>query len=229
MSQSVIVLHPAQRLADLTLRTLHASLLGIGLVVSLTICASLLTGELPISARQFIESLVSDSDQDAAPTVVSPVAIENPLAGNLQAVADGIARRYRVARPAVEDIVRTAEITALGARLDPLLVLAVIGVESRFNPYSESPFGAQGLMQIIGRFHTDKFSPTPDGAALLDPETNIRVGVKILREYLQRTGDLDAALKLYGGESETSGFGYAERVFAERERLLQSTLRSRKN
>jgi soluble lytic murein transglycosylase-like protein len=228
MSQTLVLPHPAQRLADFTFRALHASLLAVGVAVTLIAVTTLHTSELSATLRQWmVATLFTLEPADTEEGAATPPAATG-LTGPLQIVAETIARRYRIAQPAVEDIVRMAETTARRARLDPLLVLAVIGVESRFNPYAESTFGAQGLMQIIGRFHTDKYAPTPDGFALLDPETNIRVGVLILQEYLRRTGDLDAALKLYGGETDSSGFGYADKVHAERERLQQALQRSRK-
>lgn len=212
MSQTLASPSPTLRLTDRFVRILHATLLGLGLTVACVALLVLLSEKLAAPA--------------AAPVTTAQPAAEEQLSGHLQFVAEAIARRYRVAKPAVEDIVGMAADAAHAARLDPLLILAVIGVESGFNPYAESPFGAQGLMQIIGRFHTDKFQPTPDGLALLDPAVNITVGAKILREYLQATGDLNAALKRYGGESDTSGFGYASRVHAERQRLEQIVRRA---
>lgn len=226
MSQAEIILSPFQRFAEFALRALHATLLVIGFAVTLLFATSSFSGEWPAAVRDYIARITADDRQpDGIP---GTPAAEEELPANLQVMADVLARRYRVARPAVEDIVQRVDTAARSARIDPLLVLAVIGIESRFNPYAESPFGAQGLMQIIGRFHTDKFTPSSDGQALLDPETNIRVGVKILREYLQRTGDLETALRLYGGEAEGSGLGYADRVQAEKERLLQLAQRGRR-
>ena len=229
MPYSLIVRHPAQNFADLFLRALHGTFLMLGFVVSLLIGASLVADELPFSLHQTgnRDTATNVADQTSVSGESSAGASVNP-AGNLQQVASAIARRYRVAQPAIEDIVRIAESSAQSAKIDPLLVLAIIGIESRFNPYSESPFGAQGLMQIIGRFHTDKYTPTADGQALLDPETNIRVGVAVLRDYLRRTGDINAALKLYGGESDESGIGYADKVLSEKDRLQQVILRGRK-
>lgn len=223
MSQTSALSNPVTRLAELVIHFLHGSLLSIGLVASLLLGVALAAGELPAT----VQTLVN------APATEQPVQPmqppDNQLSRSMQLTAEIIARRYRVAKPAIEDIVRTAEQSALAVGLDPMLVLAVISIESRFNPYSESTFGAQGLMQIIGRFHTDKFEPTPDGFALLDPDTNIRVGVKILDEYLRSTGSLETALKRYGGESDESGVGYADKVFAERDRIEQALQRARKS
>lgn len=218
-----------RRIFDCSIRIRHAILLGIGFVLVPFLIAVLLSGEVSATAREFIEQKFSNTITVQETDVTQPIGKSaRSLAPNLAVVVDAIARRYRVAQPAVEDIVILAESAAKSTKLDPLLILAVIGVESRFNPYAASPFGAQGLMQVIGKFHTDKYQPTPDGLALLDPETNINVGTRILREYLNNTGDLNAALKRYGGETDDSGFGYAEKVHAEKERLQQLTQRSKK-
>jgi soluble lytic murein transglycosylase-like protein len=105
-------------------------------------------------------------------------------------------------------------------KLDPLLILAVIAVESRFNPIAESVMGAKGLMQVIPRFHPDKFAPLGGEHVAFDPAANITVGAKILTEYLRRAGDLNGALRLYvGASSEETVNGYPDKVMAEREKL----------
>jgi len=108
-------------------------------------------------------------------------------------------------------------------KLDPLLILAVMAVESSFNPIAESVMGAKGLMQVIPQYHQDKLR-SPQGGELnvLDPETNILVGAKVLREYASRTGnDLAAALGLYAGAGPAPDNPYASKVLTERQRLEQ--------
>ena len=228
MSQANVLPIPAPRLAETFMRGLHASLLVLGIAASVVLASTLTTGELPAPLRAV---LVSPTAAEPAPeaALTSEASARVELNRRMQAVAHAIAKRYRIAQPASDDIVRIAERSATAAGVDPMLVLAMIAIESGFNPYAESTFGAQGLMQIITKFHTDKFEQTADGSALLDPETNIRVGVQILREYRRRTGNLADALKLYGGESDSSGVGYASKVLAEMERLEQSLARTRKS
>jgi hypothetical protein len=100
--------------------------------------------------------------------------------------------------------------------------LAVIAVESRFNPLAESVMGAKGLMQVIPRFHIDKFGPFGGEKVAFDPHANIAVGATILKEYLRRTGDVADALQMYvGASSEENENGYSGKVIAERDRLSQ--------
>lgn len=94
--------------------------------------------------------------------------------------------------------------------LDPLLVVAVMRVESHFDPNARSPVGARGLMQLmpstaawVGR----KASLGPEAAARLeDPETNIRLGCWylgfLLRQYPR---DLDWALAAYNAGQGSVG------------------------
>ena len=109
-------------------------------------------------------------------------------------------------------------------RIDPLLIVAIIGVESGFNPFAESSFGAQGLMQVIPRFHMDKLPGGANGRAFLDPVTNIRVGASVLQEAIQRRGGLTAGLQYYAGSSDAAG-SYANKVMAEKARLEQAAQR----
>ena len=134
-------------------------------------------------------------------------------------VAEFIARRYRVAEAASAEFVSTAYRTGRELSLDPLLILAVMAVESRYNPVAESSMGAKGLMQVIPRYHPEKLLEHGGEHSLLDPETNIEVGSQILREYLRRYGDTEAALQKYAGALDEPGSQYAAKVLAEKARL----------
>ena len=102
--------------------------------------------------------------------------------------------------------------------LDPLLLVAIISIESNFNPIAESPAGAVGLMQVIPRFHMDKFAPDQESA--LTPHTNIRIGALVLKEYIRRAGGLVEGLQLYNGAAEDETTAYANKVLGEKQRLL---------
>jgi len=131
-----------------------------------------------------------------------------------------LSRRFLVAGEATERMVGAAYRAARDVGLDPLLVLAVISVESRFNPIAESVMGARGLMQIIPKYHQAKLAKVGGDSALWDPESNIRVGALILQEYVYRTGTLEAGLQYYNGAFWDGNAQYANKVLAERARLL---------
>jgi soluble lytic murein transglycosylase-like protein len=103
--------------------------------------------------------------------------------------------------------------------LDPLLIIAVIGIESGFNPFAQSVMGAQGLMQVIPRFHRDKLPPETPPTAFLDPVSNVRVGAQVLHEAIRRQGGLIEGLQYYAGAADDPERGYAARVIAEKQRL----------
>jgi soluble lytic murein transglycosylase-like protein len=132
-----------------------------------------------------------------------------------------LSRRFLIAGEATERMVGAAYRVAREVGLDPLLVLAIISVESRFNPIAESVMGAKGLMQIIPKHHPAKVTAYGGEAAVWDPESNIQMGARILQEYVYRTGTLEAGLQFYNGAFGDSRAQYAQRVMAERVRLLE--------
>ena len=140
-----------------------------------------------------------------------------------------LTRRFSIAAGPTAAVVETAYRAAGDSGLDPLLVLAVISVESRFNPIAESVMGAKGLMQIIPKYHRARLREHGGDDAVLDPESNILVGTKILQEYVYRTGTLEAGLQTYNGASRDEYGLYSQRVLAERERLDQAVRAALKN
>jgi soluble lytic murein transglycosylase-like protein len=134
-------------------------------------------------------------------------------------LAEFLARRYKVSPAVTLEFVQIAHAEGKRVGLDPLLVMAVIAVESSYNPIAESEVGAKGLMQIIPKYHGDKLAEFGGEKAVFDPESNIRVGTRILREYLARTGNLSIALQMYAGALEDSNDTYTNKVLAEKQRL----------
>lgn len=142
------------------------------------------------------------------------------LYGQQQRLSNWISKRYRVAGDATQVFVSTAYQTAMELKLDPLLILSVMAIESRFNPFAESHVGAQGLMQVMSRIHKDKFEKHGGVEAALNPIANIKVGSRILKEYVRRGGSVEAGLKMYvGAAAMETDFGYGAKVLAEYERM----------
>ena len=175
------------------------------------------------------DSLLADAPLASAepPAPLSAVAagairsrsLEPRLELEQRAVTQFISRRYRVAEVAVGSFVATAYEAGERHALDPLLILAVMAVESRYNPVAKSGMGAKGLMQVIPRFHPEKLADHGGERALLEPEVNILVGAQILREYLNRFRDLETALQMYAGALDEPTAQYSAKVFAEKARL----------
>jgi soluble lytic murein transglycosylase-like protein len=161
------------------------------------------------------------SDDAASQAFAEPLMQVPSVDRRVQTLANYLARRYRVAAEPIEELVHAAFAAGQLTQLDPLLILAVIAIESRFNPIAESDYGARGLMQVVPRFHLEKLALHGGTATLLEPHTNVLVGAQILDEYIERAGSLEAGLQLYNGAPEDPTRGYAQRVLAEHERLTQ--------
>jgi hypothetical protein len=137
-----------------------------------------------------------------------------------QALRSYIARKYKIAPSVAGALINTAFMVGRETSLDPQLLLAVIAIESRYNPFAESHAGAQGLMQVMTRVHKEKFEVFNDGViAALHPIANIRVGSKILYDCIKRRGSLEGGLACYVGATGPSDGGYGAKVLAERRRI----------
>jgi soluble lytic murein transglycosylase-like protein len=136
-----------------------------------------------------------------------------------RALSEFVANRYRVSQDVAFDLVSLAHRVGEHHQLDPLLIIAVIAIESRFNPIAESVAGAKGLMQIIPKYHTDKLEAFGGERAVFDPATNIRVGAQILKEYIRITGNLGIALQMYAGALSDTEDQYTHKVLSEKQRL----------
>jgi hypothetical protein len=136
------------------------------------------------------------------------------------AVAYWLSKKYHVAAEPLGALVAEAYDIGRREKLDPTLILAVMAIESGFNPFAQSPVGAQGLMQVMTGVHSAKYENFGGKLAAFDPVTNLRVGVKVLQECIQRSGSLQAGLKFYvGAANMDDDGGYAGKVMAEHERL----------
>ena len=96
-----------------------------------------------------------------------------------------------------------------------------MAVESSFNPFAQSPVGAQGLMQVMTKVHDDKYEAFGGRHAAFDPVTNLRVGVQVLKECIARAGSLEAGLRYYVGAANIDDGGYVMKVLVEQNILRQ--------
>jgi soluble lytic murein transglycosylase-like protein len=176
---------------------------------------------------------VASPDADAAPA--EPAAETEPVIRNVaqadprqRALASHLAKRYRLAMEPTERMVEVAHDAARQVGLDPLLLLAVMAIESRFNPIAESVVGAKGLMQVIPKFHKQVVARHGGEQAMLDPDVNIMIGAHILKDYIARTGNIEAGLQFYNGSLWDESSQYSEKVMAERDRLRQVVQQARR-
>ena len=177
-----------------------------------------------------LKSLISPVEVDVAEEEAAEESVEEAtvaLNPRMRGALDYVSKRYRVSTEALQPIFATAQVVGREVRLDPLLIIAVIGVESGFNPFSQSVVGAKGLMQVMPRFHMDKLPEEADQSAFLDPVTNVQVGAKVLKESIRRNGGVEGGLQQFAGASNDPDRRYSSKVLAEKQRLEQATQRLR--
>lgn len=139
------------------------------------------------------------------------------------AVAEWLARKYRVAPEPVAALVVEAHVLSKSSKLPAHLILAVMAVESSFHPYIQSQAGAQGLMQVMTGIHTKRYEEYGGNMAAFDPRTNMRVGVAVLVDGIKlKGGSIEEGLRLYlGVDAASDDGGYVAKVLAEQARLDQ--------
>ncbi|MBT9489877.1 MAG: lytic transglycosylase domain-containing protein [Rubrivivax sp.] len=161
-------------------------------------------------------AVVGEADAVARATAADPAHLSKEQA----AVARWLSRRYKVAPEPLSRLVQEAWSVGQKARLDPTLILAIMAIESSFNPFAQSPVGAQGLMQVMTRVHDDKYEAFGGVHAAFDPVSNLRVGVQVLKECIQRAGSLEEGLRYYvGGAISGQDGGYVAKVLFEQAHL----------
>ena len=197
----------ADRLFRIVYAITHNGMALLGLGLALAALALLANPELRGTAEQKLlgwlqqrqtgEVVASDETVTAPAMPATAETAEGPGAGG-----NWISRKYRVAPEPVGALV--AEAFAIGSRikLDPTLILAVVAIESRFNPFAQSPVGAQGLMQVLTRVHSDKYEDFGGKRAAFEPLANLRVGIKVLQDCIREAGTIEGGLGCYVGAVE---------------------------
>jgi len=212
----------------------HNSLALVGLIV--VAAAAFVAGQSDL--RHSIEAeafgwLQARQERRADPAELAAAALAEPdavirataahpkdLTRQQAAVAMWLARRYRVAPEPVSRLVQEAWTVGPKVGVDPTLILAIMAIESSFNPFAQSPVGAQGLMQVMTRVHDDKYERYGGILAAFDPVANLKVGVQVLKECIQRAGSVEAGLRYYvGAGNQDDDNGYASKVLAEQSYL----------
>jgi hypothetical protein len=178
---------------------------------------------MPSVAQLQVKSISHLSDRIPS-SKIDPQALDSNLMGSIQnqrAVADFFEKKYSLDRAKIEEYVSNTILIAKEVNIDPVLLLAVISVESNFNPNTKSHAGAEGLMQVMTSVHKDKYALFGGTSEAVKPEVNIRVGAYILKYLIATAGSLRNGLKYYVGaaNAEDDG-GYADKVMAERNRII---------
>ena len=206
----------------------HHSFALLGLLAVLLGLLALARPEIRVHTVQNLQSWlysrlnIAEPDSEMQKVLARVLAApSNNMTPQQLVLVQAIRSKYRVAAEPLNALLPEVFDLAQRANLDPTLILAVIGVESNFNPFAKSPSGASGLMQVVAEVHSDQFTPFGGSLAIFDPKTNLRIGVKILKDCIDFTPHLEDALRLYkaGEESISSEQDYIARVLLEQARL----------
>ncbi|MBX3686863.1 MAG: transglycosylase SLT domain-containing protein [Rhodocyclaceae bacterium] len=155
------------------------------------------------------------------PTQLASTSDEGDLSVEMARVRDWVASHYRVSSDGLEPALAAAEEAGRSRGFDPLLIVAIMAVESSFNPRAVSQVGAQGLMQVMPKYHQDKLGARRGKKnALFDPEFNVKVGTQVLHEGLSRYGSLPRALQYYNGSLGDRSLRYTRKVMALKKKLV---------
>ncbi len=205
----------------------HNGFAILGLAVMFAVIAATARPEIRQAGEVQLMEWLQERQHAVYGVVPEPVELEPALATNpaqlpkdQAAVALWLSRKYNVAPEPISALVAEAYDIGQHAKLEPTLILAVMAIESSFNPFAQSPVGAQGLMQVMTKIHSDKYEGFGGTLAAFDPVSNLRVGVKVLQECIARAGSLEGGLKFYvGAANQEDDGGYTAKVMAEQSRL----------
>lgn len=189
------------------------SLAMVGLVLLALALTFASRPQLQTSASEWLLGWLSSRQDD-----VQALALDE-LQPEQARVTRWLSRKYRIAPQPLSTLVAEAWQVGQIGQVPPTLILAVMAIESRFNPYAQSPVGAQGLMQVLTRVHTDKYEDFGGKQAALDPVANLRVGVQVLQDCIRNAGSTEGGLRCYVGAVNSDASGYIAKVKAEQERL----------
>lgn len=209
-----------QDVADGFFAITHNGLALVGLLVFCVITVFGMRPDLQYSAETFLITWLQDRQSDASMASERATAVRpTDLPKQQSNLAFWLSRKYKVGAEPLSALVAEAYESGPKAQVDPLLILAVMAIESSFNPFAQSPAGAQGLMQVMTKVHVDKYQNFGGQLAAFDPLSNIKVGVYVLRDCINRAGSTEGGLKLYLGSVDSSSASYVGRVMAEYNRL----------
>ena len=173
-----------------------------------------------LEIRQMGQSTHVGSSHDPNPVARSRASLVQELSREQLAITQWLSRKYKISPEPLGALVSEAWTIGKRSQIAPTLILSVMAIESRFNPFASGSRGAMGLMQIEPEAQTDALSSFGGRLAAFDPLTNLRVGARLLQSLIQQASSVEEAIRLYG---VASGQGdeaqYSERVLAEQKLL----------
>lgn len=169
-----------------------------------------------------VETLDTSSEEDGASRFTATAVQDLPKDQML--VTQWLSRRYKVSPEPLGALVSEAWTAGERSQIAPTLILAVMAIESRFNPFASGTQGGMGLMQIEPEAHTQTLTPFGGRLAAFDPVTNLRVGTRHLQFLMQQSTSVEDALRLYAIDSgQGKDSMYVDRVLSEQKQLDKLT------
>jgi soluble lytic murein transglycosylase-like protein len=143
----------------------------------------------------------------------------------IQSLASYISDEYNVDIANAQNIVQTSFLESEKHQIEPMLILSIIGVESKFNFRAISGQGAVGLTQIMPKYHKSKISSIKkQHLDLFSIKGNIVVGIQVIKEYIAlANGNIQVALQMYNGTLFDKKKAYSKKVFAHMKILNDAT------
>ena len=112
-------------------------------------------------------------------------------------LATYISKRYYVSKIYALQVVSVVYDTAARTHTDPMILLAIISVESRFNQHAMGTQGDIGLMQISPRWQQQLILEGGGEWPAWEVESNILLGARVLKRCMNQTKDITHALACY--------------------------------
>ena len=180
-----------------------------------------------LAAHGFIRTPVVVQHPEPAGTPVP----QSAAAFDQDTVTAYLSREWNLGRPYASQVASAVLTSSRRHGVDPLLLMAVAATASSFKHGVGNPDGGNdpmkpfGIMQVAGRYHTDKF---PGGEVkATSVKENVDIGARVLKEYLaSERGNERRALLRYNGSLHVSD-KYFHTVSRFKQRLLRGLLAQR--
>jgi hypothetical protein len=175
-----------------------------------------------LEERQGTSGSANSTPNEPEHTSATPV---QALPQEQKAITQWLSRKYSVSPEPLGMLVSEAWRIGERSQMAPTLLLAMMAIESRFNPFATGSQGNMGLMQIAPEAQQGALAPFGGRLAAFDPVTNLRIGARLLQDLIDQSPSLEVALGLYAIASGTADVPrYIERVLAEQKKLDQLSL-----
>jgi soluble lytic murein transglycosylase-like protein len=205
---------------------------ALGLAVIAVLIAFIARPDMRTAANEYLLGWIQSHQGDGPAAAAEPGAgrstavTTRALTPEQLSVTHWLSRKYRVSAEPLAALVTEAWTVSENSQVPPTLILAVIAVESNFNPFAQRSESNRGLMQVDSLSQQDTLSRFGGPLSVFDPLTNLRVGSRVLQGFIQETGSIENGVRAYAQTSpQAADASYTERVLAEYkllERLIQT-------